>query len=125
MFAIRKGTTAIKRSAPRQVVKRGYWVLRTLDPSDPFGPAMDPETGAKYSTLDDVVPAGWEEAFRDEYLPGVQRARGYKAWVSAFPHEVVLVDPARYTVTMVGKSAPQKAVTAKTCIPTWIHPITK
>ena len=125
MFAIRK-SHAFKRSAPRAVLKRGYWVLRTVDPYDPYGPALDPETGMSFRSLDAAIPPGWKEAFRDEYLPGVQRARGYKSWVSVFPHEVVLVDPKRYDVVLSAEAKITAAsIATRTCVPAWICPITK
>ena len=123
MFTIRKHY-AQPSSASRSVIKRGYCVLRTLDPRNPDGPAMDPETGAHFSSIQDATPAGWEEAFRDEYIPGAERARGYKSHVSIFPHEVVIVDPRRFGVALAERTRAEASyVSAKTCVPSWIIPL--
>ena len=123
MFTLRK-RYAQPATASRTVIKRGYWVLRTLDPRNPDGPAMDPETGSHFSSIQDVIPAGWEEAVRDEYIPGAERARGYKSHVSIFPHEVVIVDPRRFGVALAERvNAGPTYVSAKTCVPTWIFPL--
>jgi hypothetical protein len=119
MFTIRKNFAGVK--APRNVIKQGYWVLRTTDVHKPSGPVVDPTTGTCYPSLDAAIPAGWEEAFRDEYIPGAQRIRGRRARVEIFPHEVVLVDPTRRTVELsCGRLPDRSAVSAGTCIPAWI-----
>lgn len=103
----------------------GFKVLRTTDVADPFGPVLDPTTGQTYESLDAATPAGWEEAFRCEYLPGARRARGFRAHVEVFPHEVVLVDPTRYTV-VYDATRPgmlEKSIGAGTCVPAWVVPI--
>jgi hypothetical protein len=103
----------------------GYKILRTTDTSDPFGPVIDPATGRTYDSLDAATPAGWEEAFRCEYLPGARRARGFRAHVDVFPHEVVLVDPSRYTVVHDASRSIslEKSIGAGTCVPAWVVPV--
>jgi hypothetical protein len=121
MFS-RKHTASVVRP-PRDVIKQGFWVLRTTDPANPSGTVIDPSSGIIYQSLDTATPKGWQEAFRGEYIPGAQRIKNRRAHVEIFPHEVVVVDPSRRTVVVDGYGKPSAgSISAGTCIPVWVAP---
>jgi hypothetical protein len=118
----RKNRTSAARP-PRGVIKQGYWVLRTTDPGSPAGEVVDPVTGTVFECLDKVIPTGWTEVFRGEYLPGARLTKNRRARVFAFPHEIIIVDPRRRGVMIDGTGSPARgSISAQTCIPVWITP---
>jgi hypothetical protein len=112
--------TLIKRLKTNSTRTPGFKVLRTIDPLEPFGKVLDPVSGIEYESLDAATPKGWQEQFRCEYIPGARRAKGYRAHVEMFPHEVVIVDTGRCRVIPFGKTTQAGDVGTATCVPAWV-----
>ncbi len=114
--------------APRSALRRGWWVLRTTESIRPpreghqlrEGAVVDPETGIEYPSAAAVTPPGWEEAFRCEYIKGAEALKGRRAKVFVFPHEIVLVDPARWDVS---DRVDYDGTPLGTSVPAWVVPV--